>query len=244
MFPFPVTRSLLTLPLVFTLTVGSALAVEKERPPENSASVEEMNLLPEQSETSSSAVILDEDDYRIGPADELEIEVFQVDELSGVEKVNSRGYIRMPLLGPVKVAGLTTEQAEDLLADLYGVDYLQDPQVNIDIADYASQQVTLLGAVDEPGVYPLKGRTTLLQALALAGGTERLADEEEIVVFRTNDGGEVVGYIVNLEEILSGSKPDPEVIGNDRIVVPESGSKSFVKGVSDTLRGFIGFRVW
>ena len=139
--------------------------------------------------------------------------------------------------------GLTTEEAEDLLSELYGQEYLQDAQVNIDISDYASQQVTLLGAVEDPGVYPLKGRTTLLQAIALAGGTERLADENEVVVFRALETGEVIGYIVNLEDILAGAKPDPEVIGNDRIVVPESGSKSFVKGITDTLRGFVGFRV-
>ena len=205
-------------------------------------SVEDMTSLPAVPHTGSGAIVLPESDYRIGPADELEIDVFQVEELSGMEKVNSRGYIRMPLLGPVKVGGLTREQAEDLLAELYGQTYLQDPQVNIDIVDYASRQVTLIGAVEKPGVYPLKGQTTLLQALAMAGGLERLADEEEIVVFRTNAEGEVIGYLVNLEEITEGEKRDPEVIGNDRIVVPESGSKSVIKGVTDTLRGFIGFR--
>ncbi|TDG12867.1 polysaccharide export protein [Seongchinamella unica] len=204
--------------------------------------VRDMTSLPATPQSGSGAIVLPESDYRIGPADELEISVFQVEELSGVEKVNSRGYIRMPLLGPVKVAGLTREQAEDLLAELYSQQYLQDPQVNIDITDYASRQVTVIGAVEVPGVYPLKGQTTLLQALAFAGGLERLADEEEIVVFRTNASGEVVGYLVNLEQITTGEKRDPEVIGNDRIVVPESGSKSVIKGVTDTLRGFIGFR--
>jgi polysaccharide biosynthesis/export protein len=201
-----------------------------------------MEALPGLATSGSSAVVLREDDYLIGPADELEIEVFMVDELSGTEKVNSRGYIRMPLIGPVKVAGLSAEQAEDLLVELYGKDYLNDPQINIDVVTYASQQVTLLGAVEKPGVYALQGRTTLLQAVAMAGGTARLADEEEIVVFRTQEDGGVIGYLVNLDEIVNGVKEDPEVIGNDRIVIPESGSKSFIKGITDTLRGFIGFR--
>lgn len=205
-------------------------------------SVTQMTSLPATPETGSGAIVLPESDYRIGPADELEISVFQVDELSGMEKVNSRGHIRMPLLGPVKVAGLTREQAEDLIAELYSQQYLEDPQVNIDIIDYASRQVTVIGSVVDPGVYPLKGQTTLLQALALAGGLDRLADEQDIVVFRSNANGEVIGYQVNLNEITAGDKRDPEVIGNDRIVVPESGSKSVIKGVTDTLRGFIGFR--
>ncbi|KAA1188919.1 polysaccharide export protein [Pseudohalioglobus sediminis] len=205
-------------------------------------SVKDMTRLPAVPDAGSGTIVLPESDYRIGPADELHIDVFQVEELSGTEKVNSRGYIRMPLLGPVKVGGLTREQAEDLLSELYGESYLQDPQVNIDIVDYASRQVTVIGAVERPGVYPLKGQTTLLQALAMAGGMERLADEAEIVVFRTNASGEVIGYLVNLNEITAGDKRDPEVIGNDRVVVPESGSKSVIKGVTDTLRGFIGFR--
>ena len=241
----PAIKIVLSLALAFVISACSTSS-----PPQSESdpvkivgddTVEEMTSLPAVPHTGSGAIVLPESDYQIGPADELDISVFQVEELSGVEKVNSRGYIRMPLLGPVKVAGLTREEAEDLLAELYSQQYLQDPQVNIDIIDYASRQVTLIGAVEQPGVYPLKGQTTLLQALAMAGGLERLADEEEIVVFRSNADGEVVGYQVNLDDITSGDKRDPEVVGNDRIVVPESGSKSVIKGVTDTLRGFVGF---
>lgn len=193
-------------------------------------------------DAGSGSVIISNKEYHIGPSDKIEIEVFQVPDLSGVETVNSRGYINMPLIGMVPVAGLTEQQAEQLIADKLGKDFLQDPQVNIDIIEYVSQQITILGSVKAPGMYPLKGRTTLLQAIALAGGPERIADEEEIVVFRTDKTGAVAGYIVNLEEIQAGKKKDPEMIGNDRIVVPESGSRALIKGVSDTLRGFVGFR--
>jgi polysaccharide export outer membrane protein len=240
----------LTAILTFSQSMVAAEDLKSEGPPRTVEERDEspgqygFSELPGSALAGSGSMILDEEDYRIGPADELQIEIFQIDELSGVEKVNSRGYIKMPLIGSVKVAGLTREQAENLIEELYAVDYLQDPQVNIDISDYASQQVTLLGAVGAPGVYPLKGRTTLMQALAMGGGTERLADEESIVVFRSDASGAVIGYIVNLELIKIGKKTDPQVLGNDRIVVPESGSKSFVKGLTDTLRGFVGFRVY
>lgn len=201
-----------------------------------------MATLPLVPEAGSGAVIISNQDYHIGPSDELNIEVFQVPDLSGVERVNSRGYINMPLIGSVRVGGLTNEQAEELIAGLLGKDYLQNPQVNIDIIEYVSQQVVVIGSVKNPGVYPLKGRTTLLQVIALAGGAGSIAKEEEIVVFRADKQGAVVGYVVNLQEIQEGKKKDPEVIGNDRIVVPESGSRAMIKGVSDTLRGFIGFR--
>jgi polysaccharide export outer membrane protein len=147
----------------------------------------------------------------------------------------------MPLIGLVKVAGLSREQSEDLITELYAEGYLQDPQVNIDIMEYVSHQITVLGHVTNPGVYPLKGKTTLLQALAMAGDAGALANEEEVVVFRSDEYGVVVGYVVNLEDVLAGTAIDPEIIGNDKVVVPVSGSKSFIKGITDTLRGFVGF---
>jgi polysaccharide biosynthesis/export protein len=201
-----------------------------------------MRTMPATAEEGSGAVVISNSDYHIGPSDQLQIDIFHVEELSGVERVNSRGYIKMPLIGDVKVAGLTQEAAEDMIADLYAVEYLQDPQVNIDIVEYVSQQVTIIGSVERPGVFPLKGKTTLMQALAMAGGPAHLADEEGIVVFRANAEGLVTGYQVNLEQIQQGIKGDPEVIGNDKIVVPESGSAATIKGVTDTLRGFVGFK--
>ncbi|MDG2047658.1 MAG: polysaccharide export protein [Halioglobus sp.] len=197
--------------------------------------------MPLTPEDGSGAVALSTSDYILGPSDLLQIDVFQVDELSGTERINAAGYIKMPLIGLVKVAGLSREQSEDLITELYAEAYLQDPQVNIDIMEYVSHQITVLGHVTNPGVYPLKGKTTLLQALAMAGDAGALADEEEVVVFRSDESGVVVGYVVNLEDVLAGTTVDPEIIGNDKVVVPVSGSKSFIKGITDTLRGFVGF---
>ena len=197
--------------------------------------------MPLTPEDGSGAVALSTSDYILGPSDLLQIDVFQVDELSGTERINAAGYIKMPLIGLVKVAGLSREQSEDLITELYAEGYLQDPQVNIDIMEYVSHQITVLGHVTNPGVYPLKGKTTLLQALAMAGDAGALANEEEVVVFRSDETGAVVGYVVNLEAVLAGTTVDPEIIGNDKVVVPVSGSKSFIKGITDTLRGFVGF---
>ena len=197
--------------------------------------------MPLTPEDGSGVVALSTSDYILGPSDLLQIDVFQVDELSGTERINAAGYIKMPLIGLVKVAGLSREQSEDLITELYAEGYLQDPQVNIDIMEYVSHQITVLGHVTNPGVYPLKGKTTLLQALAMAGDAGALADEEEVVVFRSDEYGVVVGYVVNLEDVLAGTVIDPEIIGNDKVVVPVSGSKSFIKGITDTLRGFVGF---
>lgn len=193
-------------------------------------------------EMAQASIQVRDDDYRIGPADELSVEFFLAEELTAEETVNDRGYIRMPLIGNVKVAGLTAFEVEDLLIELYKAEYLNDPQIYVNITNYASQRVTVIGSVEKPGVYPLTGPTTLMKALAMAGGTSRLANEKDIVVFRAQDNGDVVGYRVNYLEIAAGLKPDPEIIGNDRIVVDASATKSFIKGVSDSLRGLIGIR--
>ena len=176
--------------------------------------------------------------YRIGKHDLLKVEIFQVSELSSEERVSEDGIIIMPLIGPVVVGGLTPQEAEDRIAGLLGQNYLQDPQVNIFVKEFASQKVTVTGSVKSPGVFPLTGHTTLLQAVALAGGVDELANSKGILLFRGN-AGQARAYVVNLTKIQEGTLPDPAVVGDDRIVVPKSGSARIIKNVTDTLRGFI-----
>ena len=95
--------------------------------------------------------------YRIGPHDLLKIEVFEVEELSSEERVSEDGVVVMPLVGSVPVGGLTPREAEQRIADILGRSYLQDPQVNIFVTEYASQDVTVAGAVSSLGVFPIKG---------------------------------------------------------------------------------------
>lgn len=178
--------------------------------------------------------------YRIGPHDLLKIEVFQVEELSSEERVNDTGFVTMPLIGTLKVGGLTPGEAEDAIERVLGQTYLQDPQVNVFVSEYASQDVTVTGSVNKPGVYPLTGRTTLLQAIALAGGFNEVAKEEEVVVFREQQGGgSVKAYVVNVEAIQEGQLSDPVIVGDDRVVVPKSGTDVFLKGVGAVLKGWV-----
>jgi len=182
--------------------------------------------------------------YRIGPHDLLKIEVFEVEELSSEERVSEDGAVVMPLIGSVPVGGLTPREAEQKIADILGRSYLQDPQVNIFVTEYASQDVTVAGAVKQPGVFPIKGRTTLLQAVVMAGGLDELANEEEVIVFRGQGTPSAKAYVVNLEQVQEGSSPDPVLVGDDRVVVPQSGSAVFFKGTADFLRGFVRIPVF
>lgn len=180
-------------------------------------------------------------EYRIGTNDVLEIEVFQVEDLKHTSRVNTRGYISVPLLGAVKVDGLTVDEAERFITAAYAKDLLQNPHVSIFVKEYESQKYTVEGEVKGPGVFPLKGPTTLLQAIAMAKGMEKLADYEAVVIFRTNAKQQVIGYVTDLEKIRGGELEDPFIATNDIVVVPRSGDKAWIEQISSTLRGFIGF---
>lgn len=178
--------------------------------------------------------------YRIGPQDKITIEVFQVEELNHTARVNTQGFITMPLVGAVEVGGLTVEEAERHIEKVLSQKYLQDPHVTLSLSEFASQRITLEGWIKKPGIYPLKGKTTLLQAMAMGGGVERLGDATEVVVFREIGGGNTVGYKIDVTEVRSGKLPNPLVLNNDIIVVPEHGSKSAFESVTGTLSRFLG----
>jgi polysaccharide export outer membrane protein len=176
--------------------------------------------------------------YRIGPHDLLRIEVFQVEELSSQERVNEEGLIVMPLIGNVRVGGLTPQEAERAIADRLGENYLQNPQVNVFVMEYASQKVTVTGHVKSPGVFPLAGETTLMQAIALAGGLDEVAKKQEIVVFRRQKSGAVNAYVVDLAAIEQGKLTDPRMVADDRVVVPKSGMAVVGRSVNNVLTGW------
>ena len=110
--------------------------------------------------------------YKIGPLDTLDISVFQVPDLTKSVQVSSTGTINLPLVGEIAVAGRTAQEVERDLTSRLGAKYLQNPQVTVYVKDYNSQRVTVDGAVKRPGVYPIKGETSLSQVVAEAGGMD------------------------------------------------------------------------
>jgi len=179
--------------------------------------------------------------YLIGPRDLLQIKVFGVEELSAQARVNRSGFITLPLLGAVKVSGRSITEVEHLLADHLGRDFLQDPHVAVFIEEYASQKVTIEGYVQSPGVFDMEGRTTLLQAIAMAGGVVEIADTAQIFVFRDPYGNNRSILEFNLDEIRDGNMADPILKGTDIVVVDSSSSRRLIKDVTGTLRGFLSF---
>lgn len=182
-------------------------------------------------------------EYYIGPQDLLEISVFQVQDLNRTVRVNSQGQISLPLVGTVQAGGKTVQQLETHIAGLFSESYLQDPQVTVFVKEFTSQRVTLEGAIKNPGIYPLTGRTSLLQALAMAGGVTDLANLQGIVVFRTVDGQRMAA-VFDLKAIRAGNAEDPQVYGDDVVVVDQSGARTGLRRILETIPVFNLFRVY
>lgn len=178
--------------------------------------------------TSASGAYEGATDYRIGAQDLLAITVFGVEELNKEVRVNSNGQISLPLIGGVLAGGRTIPELEADLAKKYSAGYLQKPQVTVFVKEYTSQRVTLEGQLNKPGIYPITGKTTLLQAIATAQGVTEVADLSAVVIFRQIEGKRMAAAF-NLPSIRRGDSPDPQVYGDDIVVVEKSGSKSALR---------------
>lgn len=184
--------------------------------------------------SGGAAARLDAGDYMISSLDVLDVSVFQVPDLTKTVQVSSSGEISLALIGAVTAAGKTAPELEKIIADKLGEKYLQSPQVSVFVKEYTSQRVTVEGAVIKPGIYPMTGKTTLLQTIALAGGLDRVADPRGIIIFREIDGARKAAKF-DLPAIRAGNDEDPVVAGGDVVVVDQSGAKTAIREVRESL---------
>lgn len=172
------------------------------------------------------------DDYRIGALDRIDITIYQEPDLSarGIE-VNAAGKVALPLVGEVTATGRTASELAALIGRLYGARYLEQPQVAVTVAQSVSQKVVVQGEVNQPGVYDLHGSATLLEAISMAKGETRVAAVREVAVFRTVDGHRM-GALFDIRAIRRGEAEDPQLLGQDTVIVGSSGAR---KAWSDVL---------
>jgi polysaccharide biosynthesis/export protein len=170
-----------------------------------------------------------DESYRIGATDLLSIAVFQVPDLSFDEiRVDASGNVQMPMIGSVQAAGLTPNELSNAIARRLAERFLRNPQVTVTVKEAASQKVTLDGAVTQPGVYEMRGRTTLLQAVAMARGPTPSANVESVAVFRVVEGQRMVA-VFDLRAIRNGEAVDPVILGDDVVVVDTSRLNSMLR---------------
>jgi len=161
---------------------------------------------------SAARLVAAAQDYKVGPEDELEISVFEWEQPGETRTVTARvarsGVVALPVLGQVRVAGLTVEEITELIVRrLRDEGVLHDPRVTVSVTDFRSRRVAVLGAVNEPGVYGLRqNATTLLGALALAGGTTERAGQ--------------VAYILRGSSICEPSEGERAALDSPGRVIP------------------------
>ena len=157
----------------------------------------------------------------IGPLDTIQVDVFNIPELSREMQVDASGRIAMPLAGTVEARGRTAgELAREIEAALRRR-FVRNPEVTVNIRNSVSQVVTVDGQVVEPGLYPVTNQMTLLRAIASAKGMSEYARLDEVVILRTVGNQKMAG-LYNIAAIRRGAYNDPPIYANDVIVVGDS----------------------
>lgn len=180
--------------------------------------------------------------YQLRPNDVINVSVFREPDLTlNSVSVSATGQISMPLLGPMKVAGLTASELEGRLEEMLNQQYLRFPDVTVNIVQYGSHMVTVEGSVTTPGLFNFAPGTRLSGAMALANGPSRVADQDDIAVFRQTPDGIAIAKFDYLA-IQSGTMMDPVLEPGDRIVVGLNNLSQFWQDILMTLPVFAWFR--
>ena len=173
--------------------------------------------------------------YLLGPDDEVAIAGPELDEPDGTIRVDGDGDIQVPLVGRVHVAGMTVQRAQQELNERFST-YIRDPQITVSLKELRSQPVSILGAVNAPGVHQVRGHKTLLEMLSLAGGMRTDAGHRIRITRRlewgclplrdsgTDASGEFVVGEVSLKGIMAGDAPQENIriLPHDVISVPRA----------------------
>jgi len=161
------------------------------------------------------------DDTTLGPGDVFSVRVYGEDAMTGSHQVAPDGTINFPLLGAIEVSGLEpTQVAKKIQTELRERDLLRNPHVSVYVEAYSSKLVSVVGAVANPGTFPLEPGMTVVQAISMAGGFSSLADRDGTVVTR-HVGDEIIRYRVPVARVTKGQAEDIEVAAGDIIFVPE-----------------------
>jgi len=159
----------------------------------------------------------------LSPNDVISVTVYQEDDLATKTVIDKNDMVMLPLLGQVKVGGMTTGQATERIQQLYNKDYLVNPQVNLIVEHFAERRFAVLGQVQHPGSFdfPQNETVNLLEAIAISGGYTRLGAPSKVDVRRIENGSPRI-YHLDADQISKDSKKAPfEILPDDIITVGE-----------------------
>jgi len=183
-------------------------------------------------------------EYRIGPEDLLEVSVYGAPDLNRTMRVSDRGEIVLPLIGSIRVEGLTVHEVEAEIAARLRGRYMHNPEVSVQVKEVRTWPVYVLGEVNRPGTFPIAAShpITVLQAVALGQGFAPMADRSAAYIIRTGPTGERFHIPVDLTQVLDGRMPDVTLQPNDVVFVPTNTVRSVGRGILDALLRVVTFR--
>ena len=160
-------------------------------------------------------------DYIIGPSDVLAVSVWKDTELSRTVPVRPDGKISLPLIGELQVSGLTAAQVQRVVAERLK-EYISNPEVAVIVQEVKSRTYVILGKVTKPGSYELGKPTTVLEAIALAGGFLDFAKTSKVYIMRPSGNGSSDTLHFDYKKVIKGKNPEQnvELKNGDTIVVP------------------------
>lgn len=159
-------------------------------------------------------------EYILRQGDTVLIKVYQEEDLTSISRIGKNGAITMPLLGSVNVVSNSLQKATVILRDLLAKEYLVEPQVTLNVTDFAKRRFTVIGQVQRPNTYdmPAENSVSLLQAIATAGGYTRIGNARKITVRRTV-GTETKVFKLDPEAIALEEKEKPFEIQEDDVII-------------------------
>ncbi|MBK1882381.1 polysaccharide export protein [Luteolibacter pohnpeiensis] len=160
----------------------------------------------------------------IGRLDTVEIRVFREDDLTTRGQLSADGTISMPLIGSVRIEGLNTDQAAAEITRKLHAGYLVKPEVSVSIENRIRRTVTVLGQAQRPGVFeiPAHRQLTLVEAIGMAGGLTRIANDRKIHLKRNSSSGESEVLTINLRDVTTGKSKDIPLRDGDVVSISES----------------------
>lgn len=158
----------------------------------------------------------------VGPGDILLVEIVGEKDLPKDYQIAADGSVDIPYIHSIQAAGLeASEVAEVIRERLIANKILMDPSVIVQVKEYRSRRITVIGQVSHPGSFPFTQGLTLIQALSLAGGLTPLADTDRVSVTRKSDNGKTYSALVSIGAMMEGRAPDVPLQSGDQIFVRE-----------------------
>lgn len=172
--------------------------------------------------TTATLATVPSSDIHIGAGDLLEIAVFSAPEFNKQVRVSSSGDVSLPLIGVVRLAGLSTDEAEKFVEKkLLDGGYFTDPHVSIFEKEYQTQGISVLGEVQKPGIYPMLGSHRLFDVISAAGGTTPKAGNQATITHR--DQGQPPQTVILAGAGSDSIRNNPDVLPGDTVVIQKAG---------------------